>query len=417
MELRMIQNRKITNIKACRLCNNPGLKEVIDFGMMSLPTWTHSKKSGIKAPLKLMVCPSCFLGQLAQSIDRESLFREYWYRTGINETMRSHMAALAATISKEIQLKGNDIVVDVGSNDGTLLSSYKKGRLIGFEPSNLCPKETKSGTLWVNDFFDPMLLPKKVRGSVLALTTIAMFYYLDDPVAFAETIKSILAPNGIWVCEMTYALDIKERLSFDFINHEHVTLWSANQFNQMVKKAGLELFRIERNDLNGGSIRFWVGKPGCRPVEKSVANIMALEKGRFTYFKWSKFAKKVRSTSTNLNKIITKLHKNNKIIMVYGASTRGLTILGASYLDSKLISAAVERNLEKVGRYYGATGIPVISEEEMRSAQPHALLILPYSFINEFVKREKAYLDQGGVFVVPLPKPNIITKSEREEYI
>ncbi len=410
-------NRKIKNIKRCRLCGKGGLKKVIDFGLMSLPTWPHSKEEGVKASLKLMVCPSCFLGQLAQSIDRESLFREYWYRTGINETMRSHMAALAGAISREVHLGRSDLVIDVGANDGTLLYNYKRGRLMGFEPSNLCPKETKSAVVWVNDFFDPTLLPKKDRGSVLALTTIAMFYYLDDPVAFAKSIKSVLAPTGIWVCEMTYALDIKERLSFDFINHEHVTLWSAGQFNKVVKKTGLEIFRIERNDLNGGSIRFWVGKPGHRSVEKSVANIMALEEGRFTFPKWSKFARKVRSTSANLNKIITKLHKNNKTIMAYGASTRGLTILGASLLDSKLIDAAVERNPEKVGRFYGATEIPVISEEKMRSDRPQVLLILPYSFINEFVKREKAYLDQGGVFVVPLPKPKIITKSDKEGLI
>ncbi len=413
----MTNNRKIRNIKQCRLCGKGGLKEVIDFGLMDLPTWPHSKGDGTKAPLKLMICPSCLLCQLAQSIDRESLFRQYWYRTGINETMRSHMAKLAASISKEIKLGNNDVVVDIGTNDGTLLLSYKKGRLIGFEPSNLCPKETKSKVTWINDFFDPKLLPKKDRGSVLALTTIAMFYYLDDPVAFAEEIKSVLVPDGIWVCEMTYALDIKERLSFDFINHEHVTLWSATEFSKVVQKAGLELFRIERNDLNGGSIRFWVGKPRRHLVEKSVSNIMTLEKGRLTFSEWLKFAKKVRATSANLNKIINRLHKNNKTIMVYGASTRGLTILGASLLDSKLISAAVERNPEKVGRFYGTTGIPVISEEEMRSARPQVLLILPYSFIKEFVKREKAYLEGGGIFVVPLPKPKIITKASLEVLI
>lgn len=414
MELRMIHNRKITNIKTCRLCNKPGLKEVIDFGLMSLPTWPISKKAGVKAPLKLMVCPSCFLGQLAHSIDRENLFREYWYRTGINETMRSHMASLALAVSKEVSLKENDLVVDVGANDGTLLYSYKRGRLIGFEPSNLCPKETKSGVDWVNDFFDPSLFSKKDIGSVRVLTTIAMFYYLDDPVAFSKAIKSTLAPDGIWVCEMTYALDIIKRLSFDFINHEHVTLWSANQFNQMVKKAGLELFRIERNDLNGGSIRFWVGQPNGRRIEQSVADTLAFEKGQFTYASWRKFAQKVHRISTELKKIIINLRNRNIKIMVYGASTRGLTLLGAAGLDSKLIEAAVERNPDKAGRYYGSTGIPVISEEEMRSAPPGALLILPYSFITEFIKRERAYLDEGGVFIVPLPKPKIITKLSKE---
>jgi hypothetical protein len=156
-----------------------------------------------------------------------------------------------------------------------------------------------------------------------------------------------------------------------------------------------------------------VGRPGLRPVEKSVRAVFAKEKGRFTSRDWSKFAREVRKASTDLNKIVTKLHKSDKSVMVYGASTRGLTILGASKLNAKLIDAAVERNPEKVGRFYGATGIPVISEDEMRSSTPNALLILPYSFIKEFVKRERAYLKEGGIFVVPLPEPEMITKSSK----
>jgi len=410
----MTNNRKTKKVKRCRLCGKRGLKEVFDFDMMSLPTWPLSKKGGVKAPLKLMACSSCFLGQLAHSIDRESLFREYWYRTGINETMRSHMAALAEAVSQEIRLGDNDLVVDVGANDGTLLYNYRRGRLIGFEPSNLCPKETKKGILWINDFFDPRLLPKRDQGSVLALTSIAMFYYLDDPIGFANTIRSILSPNGIWVCEMTYALDIMKHLSFDFINHEHVTAWSASQFNKVVQKAGLELFRIERNGLNGGSIRFWTGRRHRRPVEASVANTLALEKGCFTQTAWKKFAQEVHKKSHQLRKIVRDLRDNDKTVMTYGASTRGLTLLGAAGLDSILIAAAVERNPEKVGRFYGATGIPVISEEEMRSAPPDALLVLPYSFIAEFVMREREFLEKGGVFIIPLPKPKILTKSSAE---
>lgn len=413
----LMTDSKIKIVKTCRLCGKRDLKEIIDFGLMSLPTWPLSKNKEVNAPLKLMQCQTCSLAQLAHSIDRESLFREYWYRTGINDTMRSHMSALAKAISSEVHLKSNDLIVDIGTNDGTLLNNYKKGRLVGFEPSNLCPKETKSGIKWINDFFDPNMLSEKDRGSVTALTTIAMFYYYDNPLDVAKTIKSILAPKGIWVSEMTYALDIIERLSFDFINHEHVTLWSATQFNQVVKKAGLELFRIERNDLNGGSIRFWVGKPSSRPIEKSVKDILTLEKKNITSTSWQKFAQKVGRVSKKLKKIVTDLHKDNKTIMVYGASTRGLTLLGAAGLDSKLIDAAVERNPEKVGRYYGTTEIPVISEEDMRSTLPDALLILPYSFISEFIKREKAYLNKGGAFIVPLPEPKIISKSNREAYV
>lgn len=406
---------KITEVQKCRLCKKAGLKEVFDFGMMDLPKWPKSKDGGAKAPLKLMVCPACYMGQLAHSIDRESFFLDYWYRTGMNGTMRGHMADLAKAVSLEIKIKDEDLVVEAGSNDGTLLKDFKKGRLVGFEPSNLCPKETKSGIRWVNDFFDVKLLPKADHGRVKALLSIAMFYYLDEPEDFAGQVEKLLAPDGVWVCEMAYTRDLLEQVSFDFINHEHVTIWSAGQFNQVVKKAGLEIFRIERNSLNGGSIRFWVGRPGQRPVEPSVAKTIKQEKGRLAMPAWQQLAKKIKKVSESLRKLVLELGREGKTVMVYGASTRGLTTLGASGLDSSKIAAAVEIIPQKFDRYYGSTGIKIIPEAKMRSSPPDALLILPYSFIKEFVQREKKYLDDGGMFIVPMPIPKIISKANMEE--
>lgn len=413
----MSNKYEIKEIVNCRLCGVGVLQDIYDFGSMSLPTWPLSKEQGVNAPLDFVVCTSCGLGQLAHSINRESFFTEYWYRTGINNTMRSHMAALSDAVSREIEIDDNKIVVDVGANDGTLLLNYKKGILIGFEPSNLCPTENGPQLTWIHNFYDPKLIPINYRGKVNALTTISMFYYLDDPIAFAQEISSVLAPNGIWVCEMTYALDILNRLSFDFINHEHVTLWAATQFKKVVEAVGMELYKIERNDINGGSIRFWVGKKGKVKVESSVDDTLKQEEGTLTLPLWRTFAKRVKETSLGLEKIVTDLHSKNKKVMVYGASTRGLTILGSSKLDSTLIDSAVERNPEKVGRYYGSTQIPVISEEKMRQIMPEALLVLPYSFIAEFVHREKEYLDNGGIFIVPLPEPKMITKSNMQEYL
>ena len=220
---------RITEVKRCRLCSHGGLREIIDFGMMDLPKWPKDKDGGVKAPLKLMVCPNCLMGQLAHSIDQDDLFRDYWYRTGMNGTMRAHMAELAKAVSREIKIKEDDLVVEVGSNDGTLLNYFKTGHLVGFEPSNLCPKETKSGISWINDYFYPKLLPKSDYRKVKALLSIAMFYYLDKPEVFAADVKKLLAPDGVWVCEMAYAVDLIELVSYDFINHEHVTVWSAGQ--------------------------------------------------------------------------------------------------------------------------------------------------------------------------------------------
>lgn len=358
---------RITEIDKCRLCGHEGLNEVIDFGQMDIPKWPKAKNGGIKAPLKLMVCPACQMGQLAHSFDPEDFFRDYWYRTGMNGTMRAHMQELAKAVSKEIKIKDGDLIIEAGSNDGTLLKDFKTGRLIGFEPSNLCPKETKGGTRWINDFFNINLLPKADIGNVKTLLSIAMFYYLDEPQKFADDVAKLLAPDGIWVCEMAYALDLLEQVSFDFINHEHVTIWSAGQFNRVVKRAGLEIFRIERSSLNGGSIRFWVGRPGMRPIEKSVTETLAAEKGRLTIQQWRGLAKKIRQISKQLGELAAKLRAEGKSVMVYGASTRGLTTLGAAKLDARQIDAAVEIIPEKFGRFYGSTGIRIIPEAEMRA--------------------------------------------------
>lgn len=402
---------QLSEIQSCRLCGSSKLVEIIDFGMMDIPKWPKTKGGGVKAPLKLMVCPVCEMGQLAHTFDPEDFFRDYWYRTGMNGTMRAHMSALAKAVSQEIKINDGDLVVEAGSNDGTLLKDFKKGRLVGFEPSNLCPKETRSGIRWINDFFDAKLLPKFDIGKVKAFLSIAMFYYLDKPEKFAAEVKKLLAPDGIWVCEMAYALDLVELVSFDFINHEHVTVWSAAQFQRVVKKVGLEIFRIERSSLNGGSIRFWVGRPGVRPVEKSVAETLKLEKGKLTVKDWQGLAEKINQVTKKLSDLVEELRSQGKTVMVYGASTRGLTTLGASDLDSRQIDAAVEIIPEKFGRYYGSTGIHIIPEAEMRADPPGALLILPYSFIKEFVKREKEYLDGGGAFIVPMPEPKIISKA------
>ena len=402
---------EIKEIDRCRLCGRRGLQEIFDFGMMDLPKWPRYKSGGVKAPLKLMACPACGLGQLAHSIDQESLFRDYWYRTGMNGTMRNHMADLARAVSREIDIKDKDLVVEVGTNDGTLLRDFKKGRLVGFEPSNLCPKESKRGIRWINDFFDAKLLPKTEHGAVKALLSIAMFYYLDEPEDFAAQVEKLLSPDGIWVCEMAYALDLLEQVSFDFINHEHVTIWSAEQFNRIIKKAGLEIFRIERNGLNGGSIRFWVGRPGERPVESSVAKTIRLEEGRLSMPAWQQLAKNIRRVSEELRRLVLKLRAEGKTVMVYGASTRGLTTLGAARLNSEEIANAVEITTQKFGRFYGSTGIKVTPEAKMRASPPDALLILPYSFIKEFVRREKTFLENGGVFIVPMPVPKIISQA------
>jgi len=400
---------QVTELHRCRLCGAEGLETVLDLGIQGLPKWPEFREEPVpRAPLEFCFCPSCTLGQLRHSIDREKLFREYWYRTGVNATMRGHMAGIVTAARKEAQFCDSDYVVDIGCNDGTLLRSYDHPghHLIGFEPSNLCPPREEGGIVWVNDFFHPDLLPGGVRAKVV--TTLSMFYYLDDPVAFAEQIKSILREDGVWICEMNYALRMVKDTTFDHISHEHVTTWSAATFSRVVGAIGLEIFRIEENDLNGGSIRFWMGFPGVRRVEPSVGETLAAESDSLSSEGYHAFAESVRRISNELREMVGGFKRRGKRVMCYGASTRGLTILGTAGIGSDLIEAAVERNEEKVGRFYGATGIPIISEAAMREDPPDALLILPYSFTREFIERESEFLRKGGVFIVPVPTPRLV---------
>lgn len=413
----------ITRWNKCRLCSNEGLDTVLDFGNVCLPKWPVTIDEDVPtAPLEFCLCPKCRLGQLRHSIDRNNLFLEYWYKTGINSTMRSHMEILGLEIERQIGgLKDEEYIIDIGCNDGTFLSSFpqKNKYKYGFEPSQICPDYDENGPLWINDFFSPSRypLPNSTDNKTKVITTLAMFYYIDDPIGFAKQIKSILRDDGIWVCEMNYAVDMVEKTAFDHISHEHVTIWTAKNFVNVVKQAGMRVFKIERNKLNGGSIRFWSCIGGAYPNAPKSIEILFDEVE-------PDYAKFVDNVKGNSGKLYDLLHKevglNHKTVMCYGSSTRGITLLASYNLcDPKghiplcsYIKAAVERNPDKVGRYYGNMGIPIISEDEMRNNPPDYLLILPYSFLDEFKQRERTFLDNGGKFILPVPTVRIISKED-----
>jgi len=313
-----------------------------------------------------------------------------------------------------------DIVVDIGCNDGTLLRAYKPPglRRVGFEPAKNLVEDAIKGTDYIfNDYFRFDLFRKKFPDSkAMIVTSIAMFYDLDDPTSFVIDVSRILDPHGIWVIQQNYLPTMLEQNGFDNIGHEHLTYYSLKTLSLLLTKQDLEIFDVETNDVNGGSFRTYVSHKGRFPVNESVQRLKDYETKLFSRRPsiYTEFAKNVRMVSLQLKRFVAKEVDDGKRIYVYGASTRGNTILQYCKLDHNLIEKATDANPKKWGRKTAGTGIPIVSKEEARKDKPDYFLVLPHHFLDEIRRQESDYLRSGGKFIVPLPKFRIVTQSTEE---
>lgn len=369
-----------------------------------------------QAPLELVRCRTCGLVQLRHTFSRGSLYRHYWYKSGISPTMRNALADLVARTCEIANPSPGDLVVDIGCNDGTLLRSYKtKGLiLVGFEPAENLVPEAKKGTDWiVNDFFSANAFKQEFRNKKAKIvTSVAMFYDLEDPNSFVADVHEILAPKGVWVVQQNYLAIMLEQNGFDNIGHEHLEYYTLGTMQYFLNKHGLEVFEAETNDVNGGSFRTFICHQGEYQIRSSVMDMMKYE-ARLRldeHATYETFAASIRKLRTEARDFIAKEVKHGKTVYVYGASNRGNTILQYYGLDHNLIKKAADANSEKWGRKTVGTLIPIVSKEEARRDRPDYFLILPHHFLEEIAREEKGYLERGGKFIVPLPEFRILTK-------
>ena len=259
------------NIKekdSCRVCHKK-LKSIITLGEQYVVNFIDSSDQNlIKAELDLVLCNlkdgGCGLLQLRHTVPGELLYRNFWYKSGVNQSMRDALKNITDAIKEKIELNSNDIVVDIGANDGTLLRSYEIDglNLIGFEPAkNLVSDASVGTTKVINDFFNSSAFQNEFPNrKAKVITSIAMFYDLDDPNEFVNNISKILDDNGIWVIQMNYLGTMLENNSFDNIVHEHLEYYSLKSLENLLSRHDLEIFDAEINDVNGGSIRTYVKK-------------------------------------------------------------------------------------------------------------------------------------------------------------
>ena len=396
-----------TRTEHCRVCGARGLTPLLDLGAQAIGNAFHPAGAppAPKAPLELVLCAGCSMVQLAHSVATDLMYSSYWYRSGVNRTMREHLAALITQAAAVAGLQPGDTVIDIGCNDGTSLAAYPPGiHTIGVDPSNIRPQRCDH---FVHDYFSFAAVEAALAGrGAKIVTSIAMFYDLDAPQAFARDIRKCLRADGIWVLELSYLPAMLEAASYDTICHEHVSYYRLATFERVLAGTGLELFDVEFNASNGGSFRLFVAPERMRhPSERLQQARLQEQLGRYdTKTPYDAFVVQVQTARAELLSFLHRCKNQGKSVWGYGASTKGMVTLQYCGVTPALLPAIAERNPDKYGLYTPGTGIRITDEAEMRAAKPDYLVVLPWHFLAEFLEREHAYLEAGGKIVVPLPE-------------
>tara|TARA_B100000315_G_C14567557_1_gene583761 strand:+ start:174 stop:1439 length:1266 start_codon:yes stop_codon:yes gene_type:complete len=406
----------------CRVCDSTKLEQVMTLGDQPISDFIDDKEispyAGLSAPLTLVLCNpeegGCGLLQMSHTVNRELLFKKYWYKSGMNDTMRSALESIAKKAEKAVPLSDGDIVMDIGCNDGTLLRGYDLNLVtVGFEPTtNLLSEARKENSLIINDFFNHKVFNEHFpERRAKCITSIAMFYSVEKPNLFVSDIAKCLDPEGVWIIQMMYLPSMLKTNNFDNICHEHLEYYGLKSLENLVERHGLSVVDVELNEIYGGSFRVYI-RNSLRNYPKSVATLDLEEfeekLGLETTEIYIEFARQIEKIKQQVVSFIEQEVKKGKTVYIYGASTKGNVILQYFGLDHKLLKAAAERNPDKWGKKTVQTKIPIISEKQARSEKPDYFLVLPWAFIEEFKRREKDFLDNGGKFIVPLPKFKII---------
>lgn len=415
--------------QTCRLCGGDALTPVISLGDQHIGGAFARPGSPVpvqrRIPLDLVRCdPSvnqdaCGLVQMRHSVPPKVLYSSYWYRSGINQTMRDHLAGIAHAAEELAGLEAGDLVLDIGCNDGTLLKSYQtKGiRRLGIDPSNVVSHARAAGLEVVNDFFSANALRSAYPDQKpKVITSIAMFYDLENPRAFVSDIKDSLHEEGVWIVELSYLPSMLRMNSFDTICHEHLEYYSLAPMERLLAEHQLEAIDVTLNDSNGGSFRVAVAHAGkIKPSEEACDRVQQLRLSEFelaldTNAPYALFSKNIKTIRNDVRSFLKKAKAQKKLVHGYGASTKGNTTLQYCDVTPGLLPAIADRNEDKWGTTTVGTNIPIISEAESRKKKPDFYFVLPWHFIKEFKQREREFLERGGKFVVPMPRVEIIGK-------
>lgn len=408
-------------ISRCRICGNTSFHSIIHLGNQALTgVFPSSREQKVTVgPLELVKCDdihhpdACGLVQLRHSYDPNEMYcQDYGYHSSLNKSMVQHLHNKVRQILETISLSDGDLVLDIGANDSTLLQAYPKENitLVGMDPAGLkFKKYYPEHILLIPDFFNAASFKKEFgERKAKIITSIAMFYDLEDPQSFMKQVHEILDDNGVWVFEQSYLLSMIEHTAYDTICHEHVEYYALKQIKKMCDNTGFRILDVSLNDVNGGSFSVMVckhnsslnGNPG-------VVNAMLeeeIKKGYNSMAPFHAFREATERHREELTAFFSRAKSENKRIFGYGASTKGNVILQYCNFTASDIPCIAEVNEDKFGSFTPHTHIPIVPESEARAMNPDYFLVLPWHFKKGITQREAAFLKAGGQLLFPLPE-------------
>lgn len=367
--------------------------------------------------LNLAFCPACALVQIDETVPPERLFADYVYRSSFSDAMLAHVRRLACRLIAERSLDRDSLVVEAASNDGYLLQYYRDRHVpvLGVEPAaNIAEiARTERGiptdTAFFDDDYAEALIRRGVRCDVFHAHNVIA--HVPDPNPFLAGIARILKPDGIAVIEAPYVRDLVDGLEFDTVYHEHFSYFGATSFAGLAERNRLALIDVERVPIHGGSLRYVLGRKGRR-AKRAVCEILSAEResGLVSPDYYRSFARRVEELCARLTCELTALKADGKTLAAYGASAKGSTLLNKLGLGPETVAFAVDRNPLKQGRHMPGRRIPILAPGALCERQPDCVLLLTWNFADEIIAQQRAYLEAGGRFLIPLPEPRFVDR-------
>jgi len=370
-------------------------------------------KPEITFPLEVMVCRNCFLVQLGYAVDPELLFRDYVYTSGTNNSLRVNFKNLVDGLVSRFILTSDDLAVDIGSNDGTLLENYLPHgvKVLGIDPSSVTSIAIEKGLPTMVDFFNEEVAAKarEKYGAAKIITATNVFAHVNALDSFMRGIIRLLVDDGVFISESHYLLDLITQMQYDAVYHEHLRYYSLKPLKLLFENYGMEIINVERITTHGGSIRVYAAKKRSHPVAPAVDQCIKEEEkaGLYKLETFIDYGKKVQETKLTLLQMIVELKRDGKRVVGIGAPAKGNTLLNYCRLDPDLIDYLVEKSTLKIGLFAPGTHIPVVAEEKLFTEQPEYGLLLSWNIADELIPKIR---NAGfkGKFIVPNPIPRIV---------
>ena len=402
----MVEQQIITRT-TCRVCGSEQLTNLFSLGNIYVSTFVASETDpGIKAPLDLIACEVCSLVQLRHTAPQELMYsKHYWYRSGLNPVITADLKQVTEVAQQLVELEDQDIVLDIGANDGTLLKHYPTNLIrVGCEPATNLTVELKKVTntviddFWSYETWTALMGDKKAK----IITAFGMFYDMEDPNQFLRDATYALDPNGIFIAQLMCLKPMLDQNDLGNICHEHLEYYSYDSLRYFFEQNGLEIFRVEENSINGGSYRLF-----ARHLSRG-----SIDYGeKLTHNDYMDFFNRINENRDSCVSFIKSETEKGKKVYAYGASTKGNSILQYYGLDNRHIVGAADKDPEKWGKYTIGTLIPIVDEDTARE-QADYFLVLPWAFFETFFEREQEWLNQGGQFIVPIPNFRIVGRDD-----